>query len=261
MQHLRSFVFNEGMNRGVVRFKMETHGSDESIHHSYFNSVIEDGLFHRQLETLTFPEGYSLSSTKSFKSLDGKLLVTVFSFLPSLPPTGQNKSIPAAPLLKYAEEVQCGRYATDPMVPSYNEAVFSRTSLEDYIHRSPLSYITGACNPRRFLLQRQMYHEIHDSEGTAVHVEPVRNEFGNGVGDSDSTQQQQQQWITVATASVTPEELCRLSTMILTTRRLHISRTFVDVIANSGDSATTDSVGSSSSVVMLRMRVVSLVSV
>ena len=78
-------------------------------------------------------------------------------------------------ILEYASEVQSGKYLHDPRVPEPSD-IFERERLLDFMNNCSETYLTRS-NPRRFLLQRNLFEEVSGTQGTAVMVEVSLKSF------------------------------------------------------------------------------------
>jgi hypothetical protein len=201
-----------------LSLKIDTKVDDE-LKVTFINTQAKTGLLHSQLKSLTAPDGYTLTNVNVFSSLDGELALNIFSFV------NVNKSHKTATradadrLMAFVQELKEGKFADDSAVPEYCQ-LFTEDSLNEYFSKITPSYVANG-DPRRFLIQRQMYEKVKNNDGAVVNIEPYYA----------SANPQSQSWITIAAANVLPEVLLRLTSAILAARGLDIGRAHLDSVS------------------------------
>ena len=107
--------------------------------------------------------------------MDGELALNIFSFerqaKAGIAATATRAD--AARIIEFINEVKAGKHAADPSVPKYNEALFGDKALDEYLTRMRPSYASSS-DPRRFLIQRELFEQIRGSDRAAIHVEPFK---------------------------------------------------------------------------------------
>ena len=93
--------------------------------------------------------------------MDGELALNIFSF------ERQAKGIAttatradATRIVDFIAEVKAGKHASDASVPKYQEALFGDKALDEYLTRMRPSYASSS-DPRRFLIQRELFEQVH----------------------------------------------------------------------------------------------------
>lgn len=219
-QHVKAITAIRDLKQADLSLKIESKGDNDSLQITYINSQTKKGLLHSQINSLKVPDGYELTRVNVFSSLDGELALNMFSFESK----AYNKSIAtkdhASKILNYIEEVKAGKHVNDSRVPTYSE-LYSNASMDEYLKKITPSYAENS-DPRRFLIQKQLYEKVKGTEGSAVHVERGPTENLN--------------WITIAASNVLPEVLLRLSSSIISSKSLDIVRAHLDEVADPSNS-------------------------
>jgi hypothetical protein len=122
-------------------------------------------------------------------------------------------------------------------VPTYSDA-FSPRAMEEYFTRITPSYAQSS-DPRRFLVEKELFDRVAGTDGTAVHIEPLvfhstshASHTADGMGGSavigaspvETGPKSTRAWITVAAANVLPEVLLRLTSSIIAANHIDIQR-------------------------------------
>lgn len=200
-----------------MSLKMVTPDKENNAYHiSYINNATQ-GSLHSQILGLTSPsKDHKLANVNGFSSLDNTVALNVFTFVNAeemLKKTDitTNESSYAQRILNFVADMKAGRYASDATVPTYSEEIFGKEAMDAYLKKCSLSYAQKS-NPRRFMIQKEMYEKLRGTDGSAVHIEPHFN-----VDESNA-------WISIAAANVLPEVLLRLCSGIITARGFDIKR-------------------------------------
>lgn len=215
-QHVKAITALRDMMKSELSLKIETRDED-GLKITYINSQTKTGLLHEQIKNLVVPEGFELSNVNVFSSLDGEVALNIFAFQPTKVVHAHANDGHAQKLYSYIEEVKAGKYKDDSSVPQYSES-FSQASIQQYLDRVAPHYVANS-NPRRFLVQKEMYDKVRFNDGTVVKIDPY---VGSGSGSMS--------WITVAAANVLPEVLLRLQSAIISARGLDITRAHLDFV-------------------------------
>jgi len=234
-QHLKAIQAIRDLQQSDLSLKIETKGGDGSTDVTYINTQTKTGLLYSQIKSLTTPANSTLSRVKVFSSLDGALALNVFSFESANRLGSAATKDDTARVYAMVDEIKAGKYAKDASVPVHSD-LFSAESMRDYMSRvSPIYARTS--DPRRFLIQRELFEKVRGTESSAVHVESV--------GDNS--------WITIAASNVLPEVLLRLSSGIISARGIDIQRAHLDTVQDPANAVP--EIPNSGSVTMLRMLV------
>lgn len=118
--------------------------------------------------------------------------------------------------------MKLGQYLDDAAYDyALKNDLFTNDKIMDYLKRVSPVYIKSS-NPRQFLQQYSLFHQVKGTDGTAVEIVSVRSE-STAMGET-------QAWINIAAANVLPDELLKLASMILTARNLDINRAHLDIV-------------------------------
>ena len=202
-QHLLTIASLRELGQTDLNLKMETKLDDHgSMDLTYINTGAQLGLLHSQITHIKVPPKAVLARVKVFSALDNSLALNIFSF-ESLESRLQcaNES-DAERLMQYVSQLKAGAYLQDKRVPLYDATRHSPEAMKAYVARCSPSYVRLS-DPRRFLMQQDLFFKVWDSESAAVHLEPAVTP-----GSHDA-------WITIAASNVLPEVLLRLSTNII----------------------------------------------
>lgn len=234
-QHLKAIQAIRDLEQSDLSLKIESKGKDGSTDITYINSQTKSGLLHSQIKGLVAPANSTLSRVKVFSSLDGGLALNVFSFESANRLSSTASKDDTSRIFAMIDEIKAGKHATDASVPAYSD-LFSAASMGDYVGRvSPVYARTS--DPRRFLIQRELFEKVRGTESSSVHVESV--------GENS--------WVTIAASNVLPEVLLRLSSNIISARGLDILRAHLDTVQDPANAIP--EIPNSGSVTMLRLLV------
>lgn len=212
-QHIKAITALRDLKQSDLSLKIETKG-ENSLQLTYIDSQSKAGNLHTQIKNLVVPAGYELARVNVFNSLDGELSLNMFSFQSSSNAASHASRADAAKILNTVQEIKAGKHAGDARYPAYNENLFNDKALDEYFAKSTQSYLIHS-DPRRFLIQREMYEKVRGTDGAVVQMESVQ-------GAANLT------WVTIAAANVLPEVLLRLSSAIIGARNLDINRAHLD---------------------------------
>lgn len=183
---------------------------------------------------IVVPENTVLSKVKVFSAglaialyvywlsshiVDKSLALNVFSFESIKSQSEFATESDCYRLFKLIDEIRGGAFEHDKKMPKYDESLHSRASILDYIHRCSPAFVRLS-DPRRFLIQRELFEKVRGSEGVALHMELAEK------GSHET-------WITIAASNVLPEVLLRLCTYVLVGHQVNIQRAHLDSVSNS----------------------------
>jgi glutamate dehydrogenase len=195
---------------------------DEKVESGHEVTVISThtnpALLLSQLNSIVPPSDSNLSKVRVYNSNDGELQLNMFSYTSM--GEGQSKvtDADASRILAFVGSMRDGSaYKAGVDVPPLVEEIHNKEYLQEYFKNCTSSYVRES-NPRRFLIQMNMYNEVKSTEGTSVHIEPHHGE--------DAA------WISVAAANVLPDVLLRLTAGVLSPRNLTIQRAHLDQVAD-----------------------------
>jgi glutamate dehydrogenase len=185
---------------------------EEGIKYTYINSQAKSsGFLHSQIKNLVVPEGHQLSNVDVFSSMDGDVALNIFSFEPVKVVHSHPTRQVSQKVFELIDEIKAGKHNHESWFPKYSES-FSESSINDYLNRVTPNYINQT-SARRVLIQKEMFDQIRNSDGSVVKIEPYV-----GVGSGSMS------WITIAASNVLPEVLLRLESAIISARGLDITR-------------------------------------
>lgn len=150
----------------------------------------------------------------------------------------------AAKIFKLAEEIRAGEHTNDPLVAMLDKSTITPDALKTYLKNAGHSH-TVTSDPRRWLIQHQLFEQVRGTEQTAVYID-------NYLG-ADAQIEGAAAWITIAAPNALPEVLMRQASNVLTHRGLNIARANLDLV-NDPDNAV-PGVPATGSVSMLRLLV------
>ena len=123
--------------------------------------------------------------------------------------------------------------------------LLTKEKILDYLKRVSSSYVKST-QPRQFLQQYSLFHQVKGSDSVAVDIQSfstwtsiksdVSETINISMSNTTNTNDEQSNtmaWITIAAANVMPDDLLKLSSMILTARNLDINRALLDIVADS----------------------------
>lgn len=132
------------------------------------------GLLRETLDMLP-PDFGPLSRIKVFTSLDQTHALNTFvaGLDKPAPPNEQEMEH----ILKYAEELQAGKYLSDPLDEKPSPS-FEREELIKYMKLCSNFHVETS-NPRRFLKLKKLYEKVAGTEKVAVDIEVSRCSYAN----------------------------------------------------------------------------------
>ena len=227
--HLKALAAVEELKLKDLSFKTVTRGEGNTVDLTVLHHSMKTGSLAEQIQLIRANpplEGYRLESLKVYSSKDGKLALNIFTFAPHVSPFSTHVKM-ASPedakhILDSVSEIREGRHVGDPLMPTYDDKLMSEESLLEYISRCPPRYLQS-CDPRRFLIHRELYSEVQGTDGSAVHIEKYRGEGGPPGGFTAA-------WITLAVGNAFPDELLALTADLLHVRGMDIWRAHMDNI-------------------------------
>mmetsp|Transcript_19339 Transcript_19339/g.32807 ORF Transcript_19339/g.32807 Transcript_19339/m.32807 type:complete len:724 (+) Transcript_19339:132-2303(+) len=242
-QHVQAIATVKELTSGELSLRMTMEEEDTGMHHvTYITSGTGTGMLHRQIQTLVIPKGLELTNVNVFSSLDGTLALNVFSFHNTAHQrTNVATKEDAQRIFAYLSELKDGKHQeAGTLAPKYSDALYGEAAMTDYLKRITTNYARQS-NPRRFLIQKELYEKVRGTERTAVHIEPYK-------GNEDENSRC---WVTIAAANVLPEVLLRLGSALVSDRGLDIGRSHMDSIRD----VEGDTQDSSAAVTVLRLLV------
>ncbi len=218
--------------------KIEAKNEDGSSEITFIsnNSTNSSNALFEQIKSLAVPADSTLSRVKVFNSADNAVALNIFTFQNNQATKASATKEDLAAAFALAKDISAGKYANDARYPN-NSALFTEAALSEYATRITPAYAKSS-DVRRFLIQREMYEKVRNSESAVVHIEQAEGNNGSA-------------WISVAAANTQPDVLLRLSSNILASRHMSVGRAHLDVVRDPENS--TDEIPGS--VTMLRMLV------
>eukprot|EP01033_Poteriospumella_lacustris_P003883 gene3883-2760_t len=209
-QHVKAITSLRDMMDSDLSLNVRSKDED-GIKHTYINSQVRSGLLHSQIKNLVVPEGHQLSNVDVFSSMDGGVALNIFSFEPVKVVHSHPTRESSQKVFDLIEEIKAGKHSHESWVPKYSES-FSEASVNDFLNRVTSNYVAQT-SARRILIQKEMFDQIRNSDGSVVKIEPF---VGAGAGSMS--------WVTIAASNVLPEVLLRLESAIISARGLDIAR-------------------------------------
>lgn len=222
-EHLKAISAIRELGQANLSLKIDTKGAAGDLHTTYISNQASQGLLNAQLTQVVVPEGYELTNVKVFKSADGSLSLNMFTF-ESKAALRHATPADAQKVLDFVSEVRAGKHSSNPLVAKYNDALFSEAALTTFIPKVTPNYIKDV-TPQRFMFHRELYEKVHNNDGTAIKIDIPQSEGPGNLA-----------WITIAAANVLPEVLLRLTSNIVTSRNLDISRAHLDSLVSTENS-------------------------
>ena len=138
--------------------------------------------------------------------------------------------------------ISLGQYMHDT---SYDYAIennlLTKEKLLDYLKRVSSSYVTST-QPRQFLQQYSLFHQVKGSDSVVVDIQSfntwtsIKTDLSETININLSNSYDEptnsMAWITITAANVMPDDLLKLSSMILTARNLDINRALLDIVSD-----------------------------
>lgn len=211
--------------------KIETKTEDGNTDITVLGSSATKGLLNSQIRSLKVPPKSVLSRVKVFSSLDNQLSLNIFSFYNEsrlLDSNLQASKADAAHIFDLIKEMRAGEHANNPFLSSLNPEHLTDAAMEEYLTRINSTYAQTS-NPRHFLLQKKLFHQVQGTEGVAVSIQSTTQYDGPTAVDTAANAA----WISIAAANVLPEVLLKLSSMLLSARDLDINRAHLDTVRDS----------------------------
>ena len=219
-KHVKAITAIRELQQSELSLKIDTKNEvTGAFDTTFIFNETKRGALHRQIQSLTVPANSRLSNVHVYSSLDDTLALNIFSFQ-SLTVGNKTATIhDASAIFDYASKIMNGTAtAHEGIVLPTNKDLFTPEALEAYLPFIKPSYATNS-NPRRFLIQRELFEQVKGTESSAIHIEASANtEAGS--------------WITIAAANVLPEVLLRLSSSIISARELDIARAHLDTVSD-----------------------------
>lgn len=209
-------AISEQGSDGALSFKLESTNGD-STDVTLINTKAKAGSILKQLNTLPSFEKKNINRIKSFTSNDGAYSINVFTFSPTNVIVGTERGF-ARSVVSYVEEIKEGKHAANSFAPKFNP-LFEGAALDEYLAKCTPEYVANS-NPRRFLIQRELYEKVKGSDASAVHIEKYRS-YDSPVGGTAA-------WITVAAANTDTDTLVKATSTLLLSKGLDIWRVHLD---------------------------------
>lgn len=263
--HLKAIQAIKDLKDSNLSLKMDTKNVLNEITNTTYiaSDASSKGLLSTQMSSLKIPSGSYLSQVKVFSSLDNDLALNIFSFqkiseINSVPATSDD----AKQIFELMEGIMLGQYAHDT---SYDYAIennlLTKEKLLEYLTRVSSVYVQST-QPRQFLQQYSLFHQVKGSDSVAVEVQSFNtwtslktevSEAGMSTNSSSSGSNNTMAWITIAAANVIPDDLLKQSSMILAARNLDINRAQLDIVQD--ETSLVSDVPHSGHVSMIRLLV------
>jgi glutamate dehydrogenase len=188
------------------------------------------------LEPTDVAEGFELSKLAIFSSLDERLNLNIYSYTNGEKVVENENFITDERLAEARDTIR--QYATSLStstgkdeygrhLPDFDEDLFGEAALDEYMARCTSSYIINS-NPRRFLLQRELFEKVKfaspGADGTSVTAEQYH---GREVPHLDG---KNASWFTIASGNANPQSMLGKVSGILASRGLSIYRVHMDKV-------------------------------
>ena len=208
-----------------LHLNLQTHLHDGRQVHTFIREGTAPGTLLGMVKDLPFKQDDDMPLTRLhvFSTHDESMSLNMFVYgnKPPTPRPLDGKEVGQG-ILDYAQLVQAGEVPGE-LAPS---PFFESEALREYLSKCSTNYINiGLMDPRRFLLQSLLFHDVSGTEGVAV-------SFDKAVLDDEGCC-----WVDVAVANSLPqvalEHLCRL----LFIHKFDIIRARLDVVPD-GENGT-----------------------
>lgn len=219
-QHVKAVAAVHDLDMQDLSLKIETKSASGNTEITMLNTETQQGSLLKQLNSLPVIKNHSLANVDVFSSSDGQFALNVFSFEPDSHIVESTRVDQAEHIMKYAEELRAGKHDADPVASKWAEtATFEE--LSDYLAKCSPSYVARS-TPRRFLLQKELYDIVRGTDASAVRIEDYHGSSGPPTGSAA--------WVTIATGNMIPEVLLKITTGVLTARKMDIWRAHMDTV-------------------------------
>jgi len=219
-QHVKALAAVHDLDMQDLSLKIETKSASGNTEITMLNTETQQGSLLKQLNSLPNVKDHSLANVEVFSSADGQFALNVFSFEPDSHIVESTRVDQAEHIMKYAEELRAGKYDADPVASKWAESA-TYEELSEYLAKCAPSYV-GRSTPRRFLLQKELYDEVRGTDASAVRIEDYHGSSGPPTGSAA--------WVTIATGNMIPEVLLKITTGMLTARKMDIWRVHMDTV-------------------------------
>lgn len=244
-QHISTLGAMRTIDSSDLVMRVDTRGLDGSVvESSYIAKDPKVGLLNDQIGSLKVPKDSILSRVKVYTTLDSSWALNIFSFESLATAKEKPKATvqDASKIFEYIDQLKSSKgkgkqVAEGSVTVVYKPELHSEAAMTEYLSHCQSSYVSSA-DPRRFLVQRELFESVKGTDGTMVSIEPALGEEGGA-------------WITVATANIMPQLVLRLCSSLLKTRNMNINRAHLDTVSDPSNS-TAERPGS---VTMLRLLV------
>lgn len=208
-----------------LRIKTEVNGKVEI---TVMNTEPYAGSLLAQLKTIPVPKQHELSRVKVFSSADNQLALNIYTFkkIAEHDASSVASREDASHIYSLLGDMRNQEAKMSPL--------FTNDAMASYIAKCSSDYVSE-CDAHDFLTQRNLYEKVRHSDRSEILIESMPN-------TNTAT-------ITIASSNVRPEVLLRLTTTILTSRKIEINRVHLDTVSDP-ESSTEHSKGS---VTMLRL--------
>jgi len=159
-----------------------------------------------------------LSRVQVFAAGDGSMSLSMFIYGGEQAAASDVEQT-GAEILTYAKSIQDGDLLDAKDAPKPN-SIFEKDELLTYMRKCSEEYMTLS-HPRRFLIQRELYENVSQSENIAVYIE-----------ESQMDDTQGQYWVDIATANALPHVALENSSRVLYQHKLDVIRSHLDVVSD-----------------------------
>lgn len=230
MDHIKAIAAVKDANMDLY-LNLKSHTPDGRTILTFIRPGTAPGTLYHMVEELPwkFNTEAPLSRLHVFSTKDNTMSLNMFVYGHRPQPQDNNKDMlqkMAAPILEYAARIQDGTVNDPFLKPS---PLLESASLLEYLTKLRPTYISiGISHPSRFLMQRMLFDEVSNTEGTAVHIAPA-----------DQYNDPNHYWVDVAVANSMPqvalENLCRL----LYCYDFDVTRARLDVVPDGDNGSVT----------------------
>jgi glutamate dehydrogenase len=206
---------------------LKSHLSDGRQVLTFARPGTQPGTLLKMVEELPwkFENDLPLTRILVFSSNDESLSLNMFVYGNKVHPAHGPDNTAGTVILEYAARVNNGDVPGVDPSPLYEPA-----SMKEFLSKCSDNYINAVAknDPRRFLLQRQLFQQVYGTEGTRVNIEQAKAQ--DGIGNY---------WVDVAVANSLPqvalEHLCRL----LFHHHFDVARSRLDVVQDDDNQSVT----------------------
>ena len=157
-----------------------------------------------------------LSRVQLFVAEDESMSLSMFIFGEEHAPVNDVENL-GAKFLNLADSIQRNEFHDSIRYPK-SSSIFEKKKLLKYMNQCSESYLTRS-DPRRFLLQRELFNQVSGTEGIAVYIEESQMDDTHG-----------QYWVDIAIANYIPQIALKHSSRLLYLHKFDVIRAHLDVV-------------------------------